>query len=415
MTNQENNFSEFMKDNNLAINTYRYFSSPADPVTLNSKVNIFSNERRRLTLDDSRYQLYDYNDGRLFLDRAELSQVNSEIFKMQKDGIPELAPDFRPNENVIYNLVKFINGAGISVFGTNQRNYDTWKVINDYSLEDALKKSNDRGEQQLVMSPGSNDKLYLINLNKDRVLARERDTGKFKPTKDFYELRNENGEVILTSVPLGKLAVVLMAFMRGFNSEQVKNKFLWPNISEDLLSDSDLIFKREFRSDMREIKSVADFETVATSPVHEDNEHLVSKYQYRDKYGYEFGLAIPDSEILDVFKHRYNNFPIDSKDAEADLNELLVSIADQLNLSILRAQRRLERISYCSKAIIEDNKISNVLDNMFSNKREYLVEPVFILVDKNTDNKIAQELTLDQLVEFLWMHTINPEEGSEEE
>jgi len=415
MTNQENNFSEFMKDNNLGINTYRYFSSPADPVTLNSKVNIFSNERRRLTLDDSRYQLYDYNDGRLFLDRAELSQVNSEIFKMQKDGIPELAPDFRPNENVIYNLVKFINGAGISVFGTNQRNYDTWKVINDYSLEDALKKSNDRGEQQLVMSPGSNDKLYLINLNKDRVLARERDTGKFKPTKDFYELRNENGEVILTSVPLGKLAVVLMAFMRGFNSEQVKNKFLWPNISEDLLSDSDLIFKREFRSDMREIKSVADFETVATSPVHEDNEHLVSKYQYRDKYGYEFGLAIPDSEILDVFKHRYNNFPIDSKDAEADLNELLVSIADQLNLSILRAQRRLERISYCSKAIIEDNKISNVLDNMFSNKREYLVEPVFILVDKNTDNKIAQELTLDQLVEFLWMHTINPEEGSEEE
>jgi len=415
MTNQENNFSEFMKDNNLAINTYRYFSSPADPVTLNSKVNIFSNERRRLTLDDSRYQLYDYNDGRLFLDRAELSQVNSEIFKMQKDGIPELAPDFRPNENVIYNLVKFINGAGISVFGTNQRNYDTWKVINDYSLEDALKKSNDRGEQQLVMSPGSNDKLYLINLNKDRVLARERDTGKFKPTKDFYELRNENGEVILTSVPLGKLAVVLMAFMRGFNSEQVKNKFLWPNISEDLLSDSDLIFKREFRSDMREIKSVADFETVATSPVHEDNEHLVSKYQYRDKYGYEFGLAIPDSEILDVFKHRYNNFPIDSKDAEADLNELIVSIADQLNLSILRAQRRLERISYRSKAIIEDNKISNILDNMFSNKREYLVEPVFILVDKNTDNKIAQELTLDQLVEFLWMHTINPEEGSEEE
>jgi len=414
MTNQENNFSEFMKDNNLAINTYRYFSSPADPVTLNSKVNIFSNERRRLTLDDSRYQLYDYNDGRLFLDRAELSQVNSEIFKMQKDGIPELAPDFRPNENVIYNLVKFINGAGISVFGTNQRNYDTWKVINDYSLEDALKKSNDRGEQQLVMSPGSNDKLYLINLNKDRVLARERDTGKFKPTKDFYELRNENGEVILTSVPLGKLAVVLMAFMRGFNSEQVKNKFLWPNISEDLLSDSDLIFKREFRSDMREIKSVADFETVATSPVHEDNEHLVSKYQYRDKYGYEFGLAIPDSEILDVFKHRYNNFPIDSKDAEADLNELLVSIADQLNLSILRAQRQLERISYRSKAIIEDNKISNVLDNMFSNKREYLVEPVFTLVDKNTDNKIVQELTLDQLVEFLWMHTINPEEGSED-
>jgi len=414
MANQENGFSEFMKNNNLEINTYRYFSSPADPVTLDSKVNIFSNERRRLTLDDSRYQLYDYNDGRLFLDRAELSQVNSEIFKMQKDGIPELAPDFRPNENVIYNLVKFINGAGISVFGTNQRNYDTWKVINDYSLEDALKKSNDRGEQQLVMSPGSNDKLYLINLNKDRVLARERDTGKFKPTKDFYELRNENGEVILTSVPLGKLAVVLMAFMRGFNSEQVKNKFLWPNISEDLLSDSDLIFKREFRSDMREIKSVADFETVATSPVHEDNEHLVSKYQYRDKYGYEFGLAIPDSEILDAFKHHYNDFPIDSKDAEADLNELLVSIADQLNLSILRAQRQLERISYRSKAIIEDNKISNVLDNMFSNKREYLVEPVFTLVDKNTDNKIVQELTLDQLVEFLWMHTINPEEGSED-
>jgi len=206
--------------------------------------------------------------------------------------------------------------------------------------------------------------------------------------------------------------------MRGFNSDQVKSKFLWPNLSADLLAETDLIFERDFYSDVKEIKSAADFEAVSELPIHEDNDHLVSKYHFQDKYGSQLELPVSDSEITNIFKYRYNDFPIDTKDAENDLTELVLSISDQLHLLILRSQRRLVSISDHTQITLDKDDTFNVSANKRDKKQEYMVESVFTLVDKKTEEKIAQDITLDKLIELMWMHTVEHEsedEGGEDE
>jgi len=400
MTSQVNDIKAFFNENGVYANVLQYNSSFFEPITDETRTNLFSDENRRLTEDEKRFQLYN-GYGEFYLDGADISDMIAKSYDMQKNGLTATLPYDDISLEGIIDLIRPLQGS-VSVYGTNQKRYDSWEVLDDQLLDIALYREMQTGNQQLSLV-NEDGRDYLVNKDNIRVLVRQLPSEQESAwTESFYEVRTPDGKVILSQIPLEKLGLVLLGLINGFTFGQIESTFLWPNMSKDVLSDAQLLFVRNFSSDAQKIMTENDFKKVDELAVQQDNDHLSSIYQYcGGEKNWRIGLAFPQYEFTEFYDYLYHNKSNKSEDVIQKLSDFIIGLANECNVSILRKERRLLNISTISKLAVEEEGGISVGANIRPKSRISMVETVFTLKDKSDpETTIKQEITIDELVSY---------------
>lgn len=399
---RQNDINKFLKDNDLCINVLQYQCSQYEPVTDKTVTTLFSNERRRLTENEKRFQLFN-EYGELFVDGGDIYDLYQKIQDMQKNGIGEPIHNGDKENEVIMNMVELLKEMGLTVWGTNQKIYDRWKVLDDTALVVALHEAKATGKEQLHLVQDDEGIKYLINDDNKEVLTPISELPEYNCKVDFYEVHNPDGQVVLKDIPFYKLALVLLAIIYKFNVQQVKNQFLWPKLSRNVLGNSRLLFERSFSSDKVQIKTLADLKSVKGLDTIEDENHIEAKYyfDYESKQ-WDWNFAFPDSDMEAVYNRLYHDIPIDSKDVTNELTETFTKVADAMGLVILRREQSLMNLGVVDNFEVTDyGRFKIGADETHNYETDNYVVPAFSVINKNTD-VIKDNVTIDELIAFLW-------------
>lgn len=404
MTESQTDLMTYLDANDLAANIFQYRTSPLDPVTKDSITTLFSNERRRLTQDEKRFQLYDEN-GSLYVDKVPFDEFYKKIIEIQKDGLPEPDDtDYAINWEMIMGLIGYLQKNNYSVWGNNQKGYDNWDVLNDDFLNRALHQAQETGEPQLLLSQNDDDNTYLVDRDDNKILIRNYQEYNLSEQdySDYYEVRTPEGAVVVNNIPRRRLGLVLLAIVDGFNAEQVKSQFIWPKLSNDLVGDSRLLFERSFCSEPIEIKTLADSKATEELPILEDENHIVNKYRFiGDEANWTWKLAFSDEDLPEVIDYLYHDLPIDVKDAGQTLSDFLVDLGEHANKLVLRQQQSLLNSGVVNQLLIDDDGGFKVGASKNSSNVNF-VTSVFTVADKDTMRIEKSELSIDELVAYLW-------------
>lgn len=405
MAESENNLITYLNANDLAVNMLVYRCSDLEPVTKESVIDLFSNERRRLVNSLKQFQLYD-ESGSLYVDGVGFDELYKEITDMQQNGIPEpMSPEKSVDYDVIMSMVNYLRQQNITVYGTNQKPYDNWDVLDDPSLRTAQYQAEQTGESQLQMIHGEDGPIYLIDqdANKVLVLNDKLETDIDFDQSDFYTVVQPDGNIMLDNIPVDKLELVLLAVTIGFDAKQIKSQFLWPNLSANLVADSRLVFERSFCSELREIKTINDLKSIRELPVSRDEQHLVSKYRFRgDSKDWSCPIAFSDSDLLDVFSWLYNDKTIDTNEVVRELSDQLVDEGNNMNLVIYRQQRSIFDVCEVNELSVEDNGDFKVEGTKRDGGGQInFVENVYTVLDETSNDIVMSHVSIEDLVNFL--------------
>jgi len=401
MTEQVEDLDAVLKDNDIYANILQYNSSFLEPLEVGSLTNLFSDENRRLTEKESRYQLYNELGG-YYANGIDLDDLFAKIRDIQESGMPDIVPYEAVDLAGIASMIQALQGA-VSVYGTRQQIYDSWSVLDDQLLEQALYRESQTEEQQLSLV-AEDDEDYLVDNDNHKVLIRQSLSEQIGVLDaEYYEIRTPDNHVVLNEIPIEKLQLVLLSLINRFTFGQAESNFLWPKLSKDLLSSSKLIFERNFCSDDQEITTEADFEKIGKLPIYQDNDHLVSIYQfYGGKRGLStLGLPVPEYEFIPMYNHLYHNQSDDSQEITQKLSDFILGLADDFDVIVLRKERHLMGVADLkSLTISEKGEVKNGGDPR-SNSSSPMLENVFTLVDKKSpDILIKQDITINELVSY---------------
>ena len=394
----ENSINEFLHANKLKMNVSLYNYSPLEPVTSNSEMTLFSREKLRLTTKERRFELYDSESIESYFYGLNASETYKRIQQYQIEGLAKPKSKDELDYESTYDLIKKANSNGVSVFGVNQISYDGWRVMDDSLLNDALIKAKNTDENQLEIQKNTAGKTFMVNLEGHSVIKQLEDDP-YQGTEDFYELRRNDGTVLLNNIPFYELNTVLYVWLSGFSIEQIRQDLLWPEISEDRLANADLIFTHVFCSDPLEINSIDDLKDVPMLYIPYGTDQVISKYQYGE-YA-PLGPSFMSEEATDVFNFLYHNSSKDLEKIEYELTADFVYFTDELGFSIFRQQRHFVSMSYFDEFIVNDDGTLKVKTTLRYENDEP-VENVFTLSDKNTKSVIKRDMSLDDLINFVW-------------
>jgi len=200
------------------------------------------------------------------------------------------------------------------------------------------------------------------------------------------------------------LQLVLLGLINSFTFGQIESNFLWPKLSKDLLSNSKLIFERDFCSDAQKITTEADFEKVEKLPIHQDNDHLVSIYQFYggERGSSDLGLPIPEYEFMPMYNHLYHNQSDNSQEVTQKLSDFILGLADNFDIIVLRKERHLIGVTDLDLLTINEKGKVRIGGDTRSKSSSPMLETVFTLVDKKVPAiAIKQDITIDELASYL--------------
>lgn len=406
MTEAQTDVIAYLDSKELSANIYKYQVSPLEAVTKDSIPTLFSSESRRLTQHNERFQLYNENGG-LYVDKVPFEEFYQKIVEIQDGKTPaEDNDDHAVNYEMIMSLISYLQSKNYSVWGNNQRGYDNWEVLNDHYLNLSVYRAQKTGQQQLFMTQDDHGETYLVDADDNKVLIRNNNEPNLseQDNSDYYELRKPDGKVILENIPLRRLGLVLLAIVNGFNVEQVKSQFIWPKLSDTLIADARLLFERNFCSEPQEIKTMADLKSVDELPIISDEDHIVSKYRFLGQELKWFSkIAFTAEDLPDVFDSLYHNFLIDSTDISKALSDFLVELGESNNQLILRQEQMFLNAGQVDQFLIgEDGGVQISAAQSHDDAIINQVTSVFTILDKTSEKVVQRELTIDELVAYLW-------------
>jgi len=200
MTEQVEDLHASLRDNGVQTNIQQYDSSLLEPLEIGSITNLFSDENRRLTEKENRYQLYN-EFGEYYANGIDFDDLFAKIRDIQKDGVPKTVPYEEVDLKGIVDLIHILQDA-ISVYGTRQKLYDSWSVLDDRLLEQALYRESQTENQQLSLA-ADDGRDYLVDNDDNKVLLRQlisEQNDVFEP--EYYEIRTPDNHVVLSEIPI---------------------------------------------------------------------------------------------------------------------------------------------------------------------------------------------------------------------
>lgn len=112
MKKANNNIEEILDDRSWAVNLLTYDYSEATLISDDTLVTLLSDERRRLTNNKTRFQLFNEH-GELYIDGANVNDFESKFFKRITENKPQTLSQDTPNLRIIIDLINEIHKIGL--------------------------------------------------------------------------------------------------------------------------------------------------------------------------------------------------------------------------------------------------------------------------------------------------------------
>ncbi|MFH5810184.1 hypothetical protein [Companilactobacillus sp. FL22-1] len=406
MTEKQLDLYPYIDADDLDVNVLYYRTSPVEPIEKDSTATLFSDERRRLTESEDRFQLYNQS-GELYVDKVSFDELFEKIIEIRENGLPEIDDnDEDINQDLIMKLVDDLAAKGITVWGNNQGGYDSWDVLDDILLSNAVSDHQKTGQKQLTTVVAADGRTYKIDFGDHQTLVRNPQKSNLSDHdySDYYEVRDANGSIMVSEVPLRSLALVLLAIDHDFSSQQVKQEFLWPRLSANQVGDSRLVWERNFSSDMKQIKTIQDLNQIKSLTIVEDQDHMIEKYRFVDQTERWIGkIAFPADDLLAVFDNLYYDMRVDSKDVGKSLSDFIIDLGKKNNLMIFRQQQTLLNIRNVKRLLVNpDGSYDLGISKNPEDSKVNFVTNTFALVDQDSRLPYKDNLSIEMLVAYLW-------------
>lgn len=398
MTQTDINFNQFMQANHLSANLISYRYSLPDTIDPYSLVTLLSPERRRLTREVVRYQLYN-RYGEYCGENLKLGQLNQLLTDfIDNDQVQLIAHPTVPNLDVVVDLVHEVNRMGLHVGGTHQEVTEAWEIVNDQRFMAALKRAQHTDEEQLICHEGINKCKRFIDRDHQVVMNElEKDYASTAHLEgEFYEVRDEAGRVLLNEVPLERLAVVLLALLLGESPESITSLFLRPNPSREDLSDTKLLYGVTQTSAFCELHRVSDIDVIENSSV-DETLPVVAKYSLTNTYG----ETIPSNHVLSTLEAIFHDEMAGTNREQQGISNWLLKLASQQDLVIKRYDRQASFTADITDLIVEGDQIVDVDIRPRSQKSRPQIETCFEVLERESMRTVKFDLSFDTLVTYL--------------
>ncbi|WP_025023463.1 hypothetical protein [Companilactobacillus nodensis] len=368
---------KYLDEKRWAVNMLIYNYSEPTRISDDTLVTLLSDERRRLTKREARFQLFN-EYGELYIDDADLDDFRSQFFKRLAEKKSEILPQGTPNLRIIIDLIDEINKMGLHVVGSHQELKESWDCIYDNVIPDLE--------------------------NHDLVLSKKPVPKKFTWDHVFYEIIDSNDNFILKQIPEKMLGAVLLSLVLKIKPYNIKQMLLFPKISSDIAANPDtrLRLENHYCSDFREVISISDIKLLQNIPIKKDEDHIIKKFQFlNSQNSLEYGGPFAESDARDALIHVSYDLPDTSKDDAKKLSDWIIKTADKAHVYIKRRERRQDNCYLVKHFIIKNNTIDDLIGNTQLADPEYNHESVFEVFNSSTEESMRYDLSFGELVTYL--------------
>lgn len=404
MTITSDQVNQYLLKKKLTVHYFRYRYSQGELFSEDTAANLVAPEQQRLLEKHGRFDVFD-DYGGLYLDGVTSSYLEEALpgLLATKRLIP-LTADVT-DLPVVIDLIHQVNARGFKVVGSNQACYQSWEVVDDQLLVQALTAGTDYVQlAQMTSEAGP----IMVNLQNEVVMRQleSKKTIETWPTAS-YEIYNHNDELVLHGISLEKLAAVLYCLLLEIRPEDIVALLLTPRgIGAYRLARTKLVFEEHHTSQSREVHSITDIKLLENLAIEDDDDHYAAKFRLYDE---KFKVAMSDEMTYDalpltLYFLSHEQLP-KLQDAGQSLSDSLLNLASQAGLVVERKSRLLEDISFAEKFELADGKIQSFklvheawrYDDPSTNQ----IETVYQLVDHSTEQVRFYDLSIDELVTTL--------------
>lgn len=377
MKKVNNTIEEILDDKDWAVNMLTYDYSESTLISDDTLVTLLSDERRRLTNNKTRFQLFN-EYGELYIDGANVNDFKPEFFKRLTEKKPHPLPQDTPNLRIIIDLINEIHKIGLRVIGSSQIRHESWDCIYDNVIPDL--------------------KGHDISLKKND-LSKE-----FSWERVFYDVLDSDNKLVLKQIPENILGAVLLGLLLKIKPFNIKRLLLFPRISSDIAAKDTTRLKLEshYRSDFREVNSISDIKLLENIPIKKDDDHIIKKFQFlNSKNNLTYGGPFAESDARDALIYVSYDIPDTSKDDAKKFSDWLIRAAKKAHVYIKRSERRQNNSYLVKHYIVKDNTIKRLVARSELKNHEFNHETVFEVFNSSTEESIKYDLSFGELVTYL--------------
>ncbi|WP_125588134.1 hypothetical protein [Companilactobacillus jidongensis] len=368
---------KYLDEKRWAVNMLIYNYSEPTRISDDTSVTLLSDERRRLTKREARFQLFN-EYGELYIDGADLDDFRSQFFKRLAEKKSKILPQGTPNLRIVIDLINEIDKMGLRVVGSHQELDESWDCVYDNVIPD-LK-------------------------NHDLSFKKEPVPKKFAWDHVFYDVVDSDDNLVLKQIPEKMLGAALLSLVLKIKPYNIKQILLFPKISSDIAANADtrLRLENHYCSGFRVVRSISDIKLLPNIPIKKSDNYLIKKFQFvNSKNDLEYGGPFVEGDARDALIQVSYDLPDASKDDSKKLSDWIVKTADKAHVYIQRSERRQDNSYLVEHFIIKDNTIDDLIGNTQIADPEYNHETVFEVFDSSTEESMRYDLSFGELVTYL--------------
>lgn len=367
---------------------YRY--SEADIVVPEGDVTLLSPERRRLTVNAGRYQLY--NDAGVYANGVTLDELKTTLATLRVSDHDQGLSANVQELSIIISLIQDLAKMGLTVMGSRYVCDRVWDVDDDRRLVAALLHPQLRNDQP----QNEAQEASMLAYDWENTVRQDRQPRGVNKVDDLrFTIQDQAGKSLLRLVPWERLGTVLYALRCGASPQQIREWLLWPRLEQLSLDYAQLSLLTCWQSESRRIVTLKDLFTLKDLAVPDQGSGDSCWYQFTDQSEKRrFGGAIPFTEAGDALSKIFHGRQYTS---DREFSDGLVRLAQHVNLQIQRRQRRLSNIADIDKFKEADGEIVD-LSATGRDSKEGLPETVYEVVDLSSGRTLRYDLSFNDLV-----------------
>ncbi|KRN97642.1 hypothetical protein IV54_GL001217 [Levilactobacillus paucivorans] len=383
-------YNQYLVEHQMAATMLIYRYSEADIVSPGKDVTVLSPERRRLTLNDARYQLY--NDAGVYANGVTLDDLKSTLATLRaSDHDQGLSANVQESSTII-SLIRDLAKMGLTVMGSRYVCDRVWDVDDDRRLVAALL------HPQLIDDQPHSEAHEASTLAYDweNTVRRDRQpNGVNKVDEVRFTIQDQAGKPLLRLVPRERLGTVLYALRCGASPQQIREWLLWPRLEQLSLDYAQLSLLTCWQSESRKIVTLKDLLTLDDLTISDQGSGDACWYQFTaQSEKSRFGGAIPFTEAGEALSKIFHGHQYASDRAFSDG---LAQLAQHVNLQIQRRQRRLFDIADIDRFKEAEGEIVD-MSATGRDGHEGLPETVYEIIDLGSGRTLRYDLSINDLV-----------------
>lgn len=401
---------QYLAEKELSLNYLSYNRTRPVHLTQLSGDYLLGHLKESFDLSEGRFQVYN-QFGELYADNCLKSELDSVFVDIITNDQPKVLTEELMYKNGSAILLKQLLQRGYHLLAYRQEIMSSWLVRDiDWLTTRTLAEITYPTQWFDQLTRDDTIDLYdssTLVFEKIKTISQDTIEESLR-----FEIINKKGDVILTSIPKEALVETMYYLLNGGNRHEVRTLALDPiEIHSGNFLDTNLVYNCYQQSDryfVNHIEGIAtEIEQVTINP-----ERLMGEYQFYDDTRYApINYPIVPEDLVSIWYEKGLGLPgIEVDNLKEKSSQQLILLSESNNLFIYRVDRELEYVADLKDFYFSNGKLKNF--NLFIRPESGhdSHETYYILEDSQTGTELKSNLTLSDLICYLYQLTFGEEE-----